>query len=231
MKSVTDPRGATSYTYDGQGREETVTTSGGVTRKTYYPDGLVKDITFPNGTKRAHGYDKADRLLTIVTTKDEAAVASTAYTYDPNGNRLTQVQTNGGTEETTTYTYDDLDRLATVTYAAGRGASERPEGDVRPRRGRQPQDRGGDGPADGGRARVEDGPLRQREPPHRAHRQPRRQPRRRRLSGTRTATCSPRRRRASRRATATTCATRSPRWSGAGSRSRASWATSTSGGC
>jgi RHS repeat-associated protein len=117
VKSVTDPRGVTSYTYDGQGREETVATSGGVTRKTYYPDGLVKDSTFPNGTKRAHGYDKADRLLSIVTTKDESAVASTAYTYDPNGNRLTQVQTNGGSEETTVYTYDDLDRLATVTYA------------------------------------------------------------------------------------------------------------------
>jgi RHS repeat-associated protein len=121
VKSVTDPRGATSYTYDGQGREETVTTSGGVTRKTYYPDGLVKDITFPNGTKRAHGYDKADRLLTIVTTKDESALASTAHTYDPNGNRLTQLQTNGGSEEATTYTYDDLDRLATVTYAPDPG--------------------------------------------------------------------------------------------------------------
>jgi RHS repeat-associated protein len=121
VKSVTDPRGATSYTYDGQGREETVTTSGGETRKTYYPDGLVKDITFANSTKRAHGYDKADRLLTIVTTKDEAAVAATAYTYDPNGNRLTEVQTNGSAEETAVYTYDDVDRLATVTYAPDAG--------------------------------------------------------------------------------------------------------------
>ena len=121
VKSVTDPRGVTSYTYDGQGREETATTSGGETRKTYYPDGLVRDVTFPNGTKRAHGYDKADRLLSIVTTKDEAAVASTAYTYDANGNRLTEVQTNGGSEEATTYTYDDLDRLATVTYAPDAG--------------------------------------------------------------------------------------------------------------
>ena len=117
VKSVTDPQGLTSYTYDGQGREWTVVTSAGETRKTYYPDSLVKDISFPNGTKRAHGYDKADRLLSIVTTKDAAALASTAYTYDANGNRITQVQTNGGSEEATSYTYDDVDRLWTVTYA------------------------------------------------------------------------------------------------------------------
>jgi len=125
VKSVTDPRATTSYTYDGQGREETITTSAGETRKSYYPDGLVKDITFPNRTKRANGYDKADRLLAIVTTKDEAPVASTAYTYDPNGNRLTEVQTNGGSEEATTYTYDDIDRLASVTYP---GHAEHPNG-------------------------------------------------------------------------------------------------------
>ena len=117
VKSVTDAQAATSYSYDGQGREEIVTTSAGETRKTYYPDGLVKEISFPNGTKRVHGYDKADRVLSIVTTKGASPIASTAYTYDPNGNRLTQVQTNGGVEETSTYTYDDLDRLATVTYA------------------------------------------------------------------------------------------------------------------
>jgi len=121
VKSVTDAQGTTSYSYDGQGREETVTTSAGETRKTYYPDDLVKDITFPNLTKRAHGYDKADRPLSIVTTKDGAPVASTAYSYDPNGNRLTQVQTNGAAEELTRYTYDDLDRLWTVTYAPDAG--------------------------------------------------------------------------------------------------------------
>jgi RHS repeat-associated protein len=118
VKSETDPRGTTSYTYDGQGRQETMTTSGAVTRKSYYPDSLVKDITFANGTKRTFGYDKADRLLTIATVKGEVAVAETAYTLDANGNRLTQVQTNGGSAETTSYTYDDLDRLATITYPA-----------------------------------------------------------------------------------------------------------------
>ncbi len=118
VKSQTDPRGTTSYTYDGHDREETVTTAGGVTTKTYYPDGLVKDVVFPNGTKRSYGYDKADRLLSIVTTKGAATVASTVYTLDENGNRLTQVQSNGGAAETTVYSYDKLDRLASVSYPA-----------------------------------------------------------------------------------------------------------------
>ena len=39
-----------------------------------------------------------------------------AYSYDHNGNRSGQVEVNGGPDETTTYTYDGLDRLATVTY-------------------------------------------------------------------------------------------------------------------
>ena len=74
-----------------------------------------------------HAYDKADRLLSIVNAKGDNPVSSYGYSgihpatglpvsYDANGNRLIQVETNGGTTETTTYSYDDLDRLATVTY-------------------------------------------------------------------------------------------------------------------
>jgi RHS repeat-associated protein len=121
VKSVTDPAGTTSFTYDGQNREETATTPAGVTTKTYFPDGLVKDVTFPNGTKRAYLYDKADRALSIVTTKGGTLVSSVAYTYDDNGNRLTQVQVNGGAAETTSYTYDALNRLETTTYPADAG--------------------------------------------------------------------------------------------------------------
>ncbi len=43
-------------------------------------------------------------------------MSSYAYTYDDNGNRESQIETNGGTSETTTYSYDDLNRLATITY-------------------------------------------------------------------------------------------------------------------
>ncbi|GAA5525732.1 hypothetical protein Maes01_02304 [Microbulbifer aestuariivivens] len=43
-------------------------------------------------------------------------MAQFAYEYDDNGNRIEQRETNGGGEEITSYGYDDLDRLESVTY-------------------------------------------------------------------------------------------------------------------
>jgi RHS repeat-associated protein len=121
-KTVTDPaESVTQYAYDGQNRLETATTGFGtadaaVTRHAYWPDDLLHTVTYPNGVVATHEYDKADRLLTLTNAKDATAVSSYAYTYDPNGNRLTQIEVNGGQTETAGYGYDGLDRLASVTY-------------------------------------------------------------------------------------------------------------------
>jgi YD repeat-containing protein len=64
----------------------------------------------------SYGYDLADRLTSLESLQGATVVSSYAYTYDANGNRLTQTETNGGAPETTTYTYDARDRLETVTY-------------------------------------------------------------------------------------------------------------------
>ena len=45
-------------------------------------------------------------------------VSQYAYVYDGNGNRRSQIETNAGRTETTTYAYDPVNRLETVTYAA-----------------------------------------------------------------------------------------------------------------
>ncbi len=73
-------------------------------------------MTYPNGVKATHAYDRADRLTRLTNLRGPATVSAYAYGYDKNGNRLSQVETNGGVSETTTYTYDGLDRLTTVTY-------------------------------------------------------------------------------------------------------------------
>jgi len=127
----------TEYEYDGQNRVKAMTTSGTeVASYAYYPDDLLRETLDANGVKATRTYDKADRLLTLVNAKGAAAVSSYAYTYDHNGNRLTQLETNPSVSvtppsspvtpaeagvhqpELTTYTYDNANRLKSVTYPA-----------------------------------------------------------------------------------------------------------------
>jgi RHS repeat-associated protein len=123
-KTVIDPGNVTtSYTYDGQNRLKTATTGAGTaqattTSYTYFPDDLLKTVAYPNGVGKTYGYDKADRLRSIVNASGATAISSYAYGYDKNGNRLSQVEVNGGLTETTTYTYDALNRLETIAYPA-----------------------------------------------------------------------------------------------------------------
>jgi RHS repeat-associated protein len=116
-KTVTGPSAETSsYTYDGQNRLATATTAGGVTSYAYFPDDLLRSVTYPSGVTATHAYDKADRLTSLVNARGATTVSSFTYGYDRNGNRLSQVEVNGGPAETTGYTYDALNRLDTVTY-------------------------------------------------------------------------------------------------------------------
>jgi RHS repeat-associated protein len=118
-KTVTDPEGVvTTYTYDALNRLKSAATAAGTTAYTYFPDGLIQDVRYPNGVTAVHAYDRADRLVSLINRKDGVVISSYAYGYDPNGNRQTQVETNGGPEELTSYTYDALDRLETITYPA-----------------------------------------------------------------------------------------------------------------
>ncbi len=123
-KSVTDPEGATtSYEYDGKNRLKTATTEAGTpqaktTTYSYFPDDLLQSVSYPNAVTAIHAYDSANRLTSLTNTRAGATISAYAYTYDDNGNRETQVETNGGTTETTTYGYDALNRLAHITYPA-----------------------------------------------------------------------------------------------------------------
>jgi RHS repeat-associated protein len=139
-KAVTLDTKRTAYDYDAQNRVKSMTTSDNVaTQYTYYPDDLLRETTTPNGVKATRQYDKAGRLLSLTNAKGTVTTSSYGYTYDTNGNRLTQSETNPTTcpppgpppvpegspscipvegTELTSYTYDADNRLKSVTYPA-----------------------------------------------------------------------------------------------------------------
>jgi len=115
--SLTDPDGnITEYRFDALNRLETVTIAGGITTYRYFPDGLKKSVTNPNSTVSMFDYDAADRMTFIQHLGPAGTISAYEYTYDSNGNRLSQIETNAGRTEETKYTYDTVNRLETVSY-------------------------------------------------------------------------------------------------------------------
>jgi RHS repeat-associated protein len=105
------------FTYDARDQAASLSDPGGTTTFTHDPGGRLTQIATPEGSTRAISYDAAGRP-TQVTNTTTSGVQTFAYTYDPNGNVLTQNDAE--------FTYDALDRLtswydparnATTTYA------------------------------------------------------------------------------------------------------------------
>ncbi|MGW5366553.1 golvesin C-terminal-like domain-containing protein [Actinopolymorpha pittospori] len=109
--SDTDPK-VSSFTYTSRGeREQETKGNGNTVEYTYYLDGLLKHQleTKPNGT----------------------VVTEHTLTYDPNGNRKSDVAVKMNADNhaakvatTSDYTYDPLDRIATVTKTGAGAATE-----------------------------------------------------------------------------------------------------------
>ena len=128
----------TTYDYDARNRLIDLNTGSGTTSYTYWQDNLVASIQYPNGviadSSYSNSYDAAGRLTLLVnhagppgsdpSTGSSDFISSFLYTYDSDGNRLSQTEAHfwpSGTtgevvSEQTTYTYDKLDRLASVQY-------------------------------------------------------------------------------------------------------------------
>ncbi len=109
---------STAYTYDAVDRLRTATTPVGVATYDFFEDGLLKQTDYGNGLKETRTYDAAGRLETLSVDKVGQAVSRFDYGYDANGNRVSQVETRGLGGETTTYGYDEADRLIGVEYPA-----------------------------------------------------------------------------------------------------------------
>ncbi len=146
LVSATAPGGAvTSYSYDTDGDLAQVTQPAGA-RTVYAYDGLGRALTattysntYPSGLATTYSYNAQNQPLTVtypgVTSQvtDVMHTLQDTYAYDPDGNLLSQTQsdlTGGDPARTTTYTYNDDGEVASVTTPGGAtsGGSAPPQG-------------------------------------------------------------------------------------------------------
>ena len=142
LETVTDEAGTSTYGYDAVGNRASLTHANGTrTSYTYDPlyrllelshsdstDTLIDRHTYTlgdNGNRTQHAelngrtvdytYDDLYRLLTETVTDPTLGNRSASWTYDAVGNGLTQMETDTRGTTTTTYVYDDNDRLTSET--------------------------------------------------------------------------------------------------------------------
>ena len=121
VKSVTDSVvGATSHTYDAEGRLKIRATPQGTLVYGYDAATGRKTSVDTVTTRVEYGHDRLGRLKTVTEKlRDGVAVdATTTYVYNPGG-ELEQKTAPGGV--TTSYTYDSLGRLRSLEVQDGSG--------------------------------------------------------------------------------------------------------------
>ena len=99
-----------SYVYDDASRLTEILRGSNVFGFGYNSADRRTSMTYPNGVSTAYTYDNLNRLLTLIATKGASTIASSIYTYDTAGNRLTKAHP----EYTEAYKYDPLYRLTDV---------------------------------------------------------------------------------------------------------------------
>lgn len=120
--TVSDVNGTvTTLTYDARQRLTSSTIAGETTSIDYWPTGLVKQVTQPDGSFVAYDYDDAHRLVEI----SDATGNRIAYTLDGAGNRLSETVYDPFDTVTysRTYQYDALGRLIEEQGAQGQTTS------------------------------------------------------------------------------------------------------------
>jgi RHS repeat-associated protein len=124
--SIKDPAGViTDYEYHPRGwltatkvrgADNSTESDDRITRMTYWPTGLVKQVTQPDGAFTAYTYDAAHRLTDVA----DNAGNTIHYTLDNAGNRIAEdtKDASGALKRTLSRVYNQLGQLATQADAA-----------------------------------------------------------------------------------------------------------------
>jgi RHS repeat-associated protein len=115
--SKTDFNGQTvTFDYDSDGRLKTKTYPDLTTVATTYTDNKQIDTVTDSNGMIDYDYDDLNRLSSVIRYGASMNFENEiTYGYDWNGNRTSLTIDNGTTVETTGYTFDNLNRLETVT--------------------------------------------------------------------------------------------------------------------
>jgi RHS repeat-associated protein len=120
--TLTDPNGTvTTLTYDARQRLTSRQTAGETTAFDYWPTGLLKKVTLPDGSYLGYTYDGAHRLTQIT----DALGNKTVYTLDAMGNRTAQNTYDPGNALRRTHTrvFNTMNQLWKDVNAAGTAAA------------------------------------------------------------------------------------------------------------
>ncbi len=126
LTSLATPDGRTVlYQYDADGRMTRVTDGADVTTYTYNATtGLLASQTLPNGITTTYTYDADGRLTGVMhKTAANALVMGFNYTLNALGQRTSVTKQTPSGSELTSYTYDPMGRLKTVTYPNGKNVT------------------------------------------------------------------------------------------------------------
>jgi RHS repeat-associated protein len=108
-----------SYAYDLRNRLVEIVGNGKVTQFGYDVTGYRTNAVWPNGTLATYDYDDAGQLLSLVHDRagsPNPPIASSAYAYDPSGNRTNMLTL----EDTNSYAYDARNWLTSAAYPDGK---------------------------------------------------------------------------------------------------------------
>jgi YD repeat-containing protein len=110
---MTDASGTTTYTYDNLDRLTVKATPQGALSYTYDAAGNLASMASSNahGVSVLYTWDELNRLRTVVDNNLPSSQNTTTYSYDPVSNLATVTYPNG---LQSSFTYDDLNRMTAL---------------------------------------------------------------------------------------------------------------------